>query len=517
MYINRLRVRQITGAIIMLPPFMVWVFLAYKLYSVPGEHPLISYFWAAKNTYRDPVILLSCLGVFVLSILAGIAFYKGTKPAFGGARYRKHLRGTRVVEPKQLARLTKDSKEKQVTIAGIPFPRKAENLHLLIPGGTGSGKSTLFNEIAVGVTKRRERFFVLDPGGEMLSRFYKPGDKILNPYDSRTEGWTFFNEIRQEYDFARYSLSLVPKGKTEEAEEWASYGRLLLRETAKKLWQIGTPDIEELHYWCSVAPDKELREFLEGTQALALFAGSNEGSKALTSARFVLSDKLPEHVNMPPGKFSLRDWLEDDKAGNLYITWREDMKEALRPLISAWVDALYVSFLSLAPDPNRRMWSFLDELGSLEKLATLEDALTKGRKGGLAVVAGIQSTSQLADIYGREGAQTLRSCFSSMVALRVARTDPETAEDLSKALGVQEVERDRDVSTRSKGQRTSSSLEIKEERAVSPSQLINLPDLAGYLSIVGGYPVARFQTQYVPFVKRHEPFIERGPMFAEVR
>lgn len=74
------------------------------------------------------------------------------------------------------------------------------------------------------------------------------------------------------------------------------------------------------------------------------------------------------------------------EGGNLYITWREDMVEALRPLVSAWVDVLCTSILSLPEDRNRRLWAFLDELPSLEKLPSLIDAATKGRKMGLRLV-----------------------------------------------------------------------------------------------------------------------------------
>lgn len=64
--------------------------------------------------------------------------------------------------------------------------------------------------------------------------------------DDKTLVGSIFNEIRNDYDFERYALSLVPRGQTEEAEEWAGYSRLLLRETAKKLQLIGKPSIQEL-------------------------------------------------------------------------------------------------------------------------------------------------------------------------------------------------------------------------------------------------------------------------------
>ena len=171
---------------------------------------------------------------------------------------------------------------------------------------------------------------------------------------------------------------------------------------------------------------------------------------------------------MPVGDFSIRTWLEEGE-GNLYITWREDMAEALKPLISAWIDAVFVSILSMDEDENRRIWAFIDELASLEKLSSLEAALTKGRKHGLRVVAGLQSTSQLDDIYGRDLAQTLRSCFRSLAVLGGSKTDPRTSKDMSDALGQHEVERDK--YSKSSGTRTSTnkSEDVKQEIVVTAS------------------------------------------------
>jgi len=102
-----------------------------------------------------------------------------------------------------------------------------------VGGSTGSGKSVLIREMAYSALLRGDRIVVADPNGDMLAKFHRPGDVILNPYDSRSLGWTFFNEIRAEYDFKRFPLSLVPRGQTKEEEEWCAYARLLLRETAR--------------------------------------------------------------------------------------------------------------------------------------------------------------------------------------------------------------------------------------------------------------------------------------------
>nr|UVN18637.1 conjugal transfer protein [Alcaligenes faecalis] len=399
-------------------------------------------------------------------------------------------------------------KAKQVTVAGVPMPRDAEPRHLLVNGATGTGKSVLLRELAYTGLLRGDRMVIVDPNGDMLSKFGRDKDIILNPYDQRTKGWSFFNEIRNDYDWQRYALSVVPRGKTDEAEEWASYGRLLLRETAKKLALIGTPSMRELFHWTTIATFDDLRGFLEGTLAESLFAGSNEASKALTSARFVLSDKLPEHVTMPDGDFSIRSWLEDPNGGNLFITWREDMGPALRPLISAWVDVVCTSILSLPEEPKRRLWLFIDELASLEKLASLADALTKGRKAGLRVVAGLQSTSQLDDVYGVKEAQTLRASFRSLVVLGGSRTDPKTNEDMSLSLGEHEVERDRYSKNTGKHHSTGRALERVRERVVMPAEIANLPDLTAYVGFAGNRPIAKVPLEIKQFANRQPAFVE---------
>jgi hypothetical protein len=188
-------------------------------------------------------------------------------------------------------------------------------------------------------------------------------DIILNPYDERSQGWSIFNEIRHTYDFKRFALSLVPRCQSPGEDEWASYGRLLLSETAQKLHSKGRDkcSIQKLFHWTTIAPHDDLKAFLGGMAE----------------------------------EFSLRDWLGNPGGGNLFITWREDMAVALRPLISSWGDVLCTSILSLPEDENRKLWMVIDELASLENLASLEDAATKGYKVGLRLVAGFQSTTQL--------------------------------------------------------------------------------------------------------------------------
>jgi len=498
--------------LILIMPAVGWIVAANVFVGLP-EPKINAIIELAPQTLRHPILIAGVLGGAVISGLIIAISSIDPRRGFKGAKYDKHLRGTKMTTPSDLKRQTKSrKKEKQVTVCGIPLPVEIETLHFLLNGATGTGKSVNMRELAFTAMLRGDRMIILDPNGDMLSKFGREKDIILNPYDERSKGWSIFNEIRNEFDFERFALSLVPRGSSDDGEEWRGYGRLIVECVARKLNEAGDRSIKSLFHWCTIAEMDELRDFLEGTKAQSLFAGSSEASKALTSARFVLSSSLSKHVDMPGGDFSIRDWLEDEKAGNIYITWREDMAEALKPIISTWVDIYFSSVLSLPESKQRRLWAFIDELASLEKLPSLEAALTKGRKHGLRVVAGLQSTAQLDRIYGRQEAQTIRACFRSLIVLGGSTGDPQTNEDMSKSIGEHEVERERFSMNMGgdRGSTTNRAPERNRERVVMPSEISTLPDLEAIVALAGNRPVTRTKVEPKQFKPRLAPFVERS-------
>lgn len=498
--------KKIGLILILLFPILFWL-EAVRRTEVLHSPKWRSLYALLKLTPQKPLLIIAAISGLIFACALIFIINKLSVRDFSGAPYKKFYRGTRIISKSALEKKTLEKKVEQIKVAGVPMPRKIENLHLLIGGSTGSGKSVLIRELVLSALLRGDRLIIADPNGDMLSKFGMEKDIILNPYDQRSQGWSIFNEIRHDYDFKRFALSLVPRGETPEGEEWASYGRLLLSETAQKLYLMSKCSIKELFHWTTIIPPDDLKVFLEGTAAESLFVGA---TRALASARFVLSSKLSSHLSMPTGEFSLRNWLENPDGGNLFITWREDMAVALRPLISSWVDVLCTSILSLPEDEKRRLWMVIDELASLENLASLEDAATKGRKAGLRLVAGLQSTAQLDKIYGFEEAQTLRSCFRSLVVLGGAKTDPKTCEDMSLSLGEHEVERETVNKTSQKGSAgTSRQQNHIRERVVMPSEIASLPDLKGYVAFAGAYDVASIQLTPLDFVNRLPAFIHK--------
>ena len=91
---------------------------------------------------------------------------------------------------------------------------------------------------------------------------------------------------------------------------------------------------------------------------------------------------------------SLKNWIHG-KSKFLIIGGISKYDVIAQSTADIAIQLIVREILSLPDDPNRRIWLFLDELGTLENLKKLVDAFTQGRSKGLCVVAGIQDLGQL--------------------------------------------------------------------------------------------------------------------------
>src|SRR5258708_21315827 len=272
-------------------PVVAWLSVAAWRYGLdrPGARGLAR---IAKLTPRDDFLI----GALVLGLVAGFFLADGLVRRFdtqsGGAGFKGFLRGTRMISQRSLQKLTGESGKAQVLVAGARIPPWLETLHLLVAGATGTGKTVGIAQIIETLLRRGDRAIIVDPNGAFLSRFYFPGDIVLNPFDKRSEAWSIFNELRDEYDFKRYALSVVPEGLTDEAEEWNGYTRLLFQAATRKMAQRGNTTGVHLINLLTAESEDTLKEFLADTEAEGLFVGANE---ALSSPPFIPANYLDPH------------------------------------------------------------------------------------------------------------------------------------------------------------------------------------------------------------------------------
>lgn len=465
-----------------------WVLNVFYLFDVKAMPAKIMWY-ALKATPETPSLWIGPSFGLILGILFSVFFFKRLKTNFGGAKFHSRLRGNKMISQDALISLTKKGKD-QLLFGGIPVPKHAESTQFFVGGSTGTGKSVCISTYIDSLLARNDRMICVDPDGGFMRYFFREGDKILNPFDMRSEGWSIFNEIRSHYDCEQYAISLIPKSPSTEQETWNSMARTIVSETMAVLVSNGDATTQKLLYWITVASNEELHELLKDTPASGCFHGADQ---TMASIRVVLTNYISPHKFLKEGDFSVRDWLENE-TGNLYITWREDMLQALKPLISCWTDVVCASVLSLEEDRDRRLHLIVDELDSLEKLNFMVDAATKGRKKGLRIMPGIQSLSQLNETYGNNDALTLRNSFRSFICFGIGDLDTYTAAEFSKAFGQHTVVRKERTNSGGLGsERNNHSKRSYDESLITTAEIHLLPDLSGFIKFAGDYPVSKIK------------------------
>jgi hypothetical protein len=127
---------------------------------------------------------------------------------------KKFLRGTSVCKSHELIQIIKKRNKGEISelsVAGIPLPKKAEMQHIWINGTTGAGKTVAFSDIMMQIRKNNRRAVVYDIMGTYVSRFYRPGkDVILNPFDTRSPGWNPWAECHHSVDYEMLAASQIP-------------------------------------------------------------------------------------------------------------------------------------------------------------------------------------------------------------------------------------------------------------------------------------------------------------------
>jgi Type IV secretion-system coupling protein DNA-binding domain len=452
------------------------VALVSPLFSVLGAAP------AAGIRYTIAASLSALLG------------YSGGKVLARDLREPKaYLRGAILDEGSPSQDRKPCQREPSITIAGRVVPALDETKHFKLIGTTGTGKSTAIQEILSTALARGDRAVIADPDGGYLTRFYDPGrgDVVLNPFDERSKRWDPFLEIKSSYDVDQVARSLIPDQEGAD-RSWRDYARTFLASVTRQAHQSGVTDAAELYRLLVVAGSAELRALLDGTPAQPFLDEHN--SRMFDSIRSVTSSAVGalHYIAQQKGSaFSVRSWVAEDHPGVLFMPYQAGQIAALRTTISAWMRLAIFQAMDRPSGDDRgggrdgRLWFVIDELDALGPIDGLKDALARLRKFGGRCVLGFQSVAQVSSTYGHGDAHTIvENCGNSLILRCSASEGGGTARFASQLIGEREVLR----TTVSRSRRCTDLLgtvtrseHFSLEHAVLPSQIEQLPDLAGYL------------------------------------
>lgn len=416
-------------------------------------------------------------------------------------------------------------------LGGVAIPRKLETRHNLFVGTTGAGKTRLFIQFLSAVRARNEPAIIPDPGGEMLRRFYRPGvDLIWSPDDSRSTGWTAFNDLHSVLEYKLMAQNFVRPPADGKDGDWFLKAANLVAHTLSALDDMGNTDEEfrtneSLFHALLMAPAHGEKGSLQGlltdTPSRIYFASGAE--KALDSIRGIVGDVMEPLRWVEDGPLSIHDFVrsidqrgEDEVAPWLFLPYTDASFSTFSNFYTALVSMAIQAGLLLSENGERRWHLVLDEMPALGKIADIDKALTRLRKYGCVVTGGVQSTAQFKKHYGDAGSVELMSCFGNWAMLRVS--DPDTAEFLSKFVGQYEyweASKTKSSST-SVGQDVSTTkseseaLSLKQKPLIMAREFQELPDLAAQV-VIGGYQIPDAQGRACRVVRTVVPTDEPIP------
>lgn len=439
-------------------------------------------FWAAFRSASYGIIGLS---FFLFAFFTWRGFVKS-----GG----QYLRGAKIISSKRLKGLLILKRDASpFSIGEVPLKKNSEMQHIILLGSPGVGKTQAIFELLDKVKALGQKAIIYDVEGVYTRRYYDATkDFILNPLDQRDAKWSPWSDMRGKMNIASLASSLIQDSNSMADPFWYQAARTIFEEAMERLIQEGREDTQVLLDLLCRKGIEDLQVVLKNTFAEALVASEIE--KTALSVKSILTANLKrlEFLCKEGAQFSIRDWIMREDNSWLFITSREDMHQALKPIITAYIDIVSNCLLTLEENRERRIWFVTDEIHTIGQSNSYMQLAARGRKRGVCIVAGLQSMRQMDEVFGRNGAEKISGMFSTRVYFR--NSDLETARWISKSLGEQEIfEYTEGESYGSHEMRDGVNLS-KQKRLtdlVLKEEIMQLPDLTAYLKIVGDHPLTQ--------------------------
>lgn len=431
----------------------------------------------------------------------------------------ERLRGAEKVEKKTLIRLiNEDDNASPYHIAEVPLVKGSEPLNIALTGAQGVGKSQTFHSLMRQVRSKSKKAVIYDPTGAFTSEFFREGkDVLMNPFDVRSPAWNVWSEIKNAMHYETIANGLIPSPIGNENPFFSEGGRLVLKTVFKILESENRMTNQDL-YESIVANDfNGVHALVKDTPAEKYINPKTE--KTSINLLMTLQNKLEcfEYLDDTGERFSIRDWMLSDDDSWMFIRTSEEARDVLKPIMSLWVNTIIKTAVSLPETSGMaekdKVWLFIDELPTLQKLDDLAFSLTNTRKYGLCHVLGFQDFNQIYKLYGEYDAKTILSGCQTKLLMRV--TDDASADIMAKSLG--EVEMDEKEVSRSMGvnnARDGVSFYGRRNirKIVLGSEIQSLDNLEGYLKVAGKYPITRVKFDYEPVPENVPAWIPNNKM-----
>ena len=272
-----------------------------------------------------------------------------------------------------------------LTVNGAVLPNSFEARGVMFIGSPGSGKSQGMMSMLDHIRGNCDRAIIYDPKPEFICKYFRPGDIVINPFDSRGIPWSPFAEIDESYHFSLLSHAMIPDQGDE--PHFTNGPRAIVESVLERLYRMGHCSNGTLYHYLCVATIDEVKE-LVGDLPAGRFLGKGANPDALmstiTDEAKILKYMKGRQKDAPftrNGYFSMRDWVRSkDTSSWIFFNVGGELRSELSRFVRTLYQIAISTTLSLSDDPyGKKTYFFIDEFTSLGKLEAIETLLKEGR------------------------------------------------------------------------------------------------------------------------------------------
>jgi len=327
--------------------------------------------------------------------------------------------------------------------------------HLLLVGGTGSGKTNMLYHVVQQLKARLtpdDVMLVFDSKGDFHREFVAPGDVVIGNsalYRGSSGKWNLRQEIiadgRDPVTVGQNTQEICKSLFAERVERnsnnpfFPNAARDLLASVIVALIRDGVEfNNLDLRDYLNGSTADDLRALLgkyPDLAAVAAYIAGKSGSQAqgVLSEMYSVTRDILTGVFADVGEFSIREFVRRKGGRSAFLEYDLSIGDVLSPIYTLLFDLALKEALGRTASQGK-VYLIADELKLLPNLRHLEDGINFGRGLGVRIVAGLQSIGQLDANYDRAAkARNAVSGFSSVIAFR--SNDAATREYVSKLFG----------------------------------------------------------------------------------
>ena len=330
--------------------------------------------------------------------------------------------------------------------ASIALTESTLSRHLMLIGGTGSGKSntiyTLIKQLKHGMTTD-DVMIIFDTKGDYYKHFATNQDLVIgNSKDFRgiSQKWNIYREILsdgadwQDIESNAHEIALgmfadtIEKNSSNPFFPMAAqdvFATLLLRYIREGLNDASKRNLRWNNRSLKMILDTLTIEvlnilFMEPEfQSVLNYVGATDNPQGLVVIAEMqnITRQIFRGAFAEDGRFSMRNFVRQKGGRTLFIEYDLSLGAISTPIYRLLVDLALKEALS-RQKASGNVYLICDEFKLLPLLQHIEDAVNFGRGLGVKVIAGLQSIQQLTQVYGEERGRNILAGFSSIFAFK---------------------------------------------------------------------------------------------------